>query len=155
MVLLMGFVDNLKTLTVGKTKEEKVVAPSNPTSTKKILVVEDEDILLQGLETALKQEGFQVVKAKNGQEGLQVATSEKPDLILLDILMPVMNGTSMLKNLRNIPEFKILPVIMLTNAGSVDNIRETVTYDGASAFLIKSNTSIQEIVAQVNSTLFI
>jgi CheY-like chemotaxis protein len=151
----MGIVDNLKIITGKKTENNSPEPFPNSANTKKILVVEDEDILLQGLETALKQEGFQVVKAKNGQEGLNVAKSEMPDLILLDILMPVMNGTTMLNNLRDIPEFKKTPVIMLTNAGTVENIREAVTFDGASAFLIKSNTSIQEIVTQVKSTLYI
>jgi two-component system, OmpR family, alkaline phosphatase synthesis response regulator PhoP len=151
----MGLVDNIKIITGKKTENNGIQSLPNPTTTKKVLVVEDEDILLQGLEAALKQEGFQVVKAKNGQEGLQVAMAEKPDLILLDILMPVMNGTTMLSKLREIPEFKKLPVIMLTNAGTVDNIRESVTYDSASAFLIKSNTSIKEIVEKAKATLYI
>ncbi len=65
--------------------------------------------------------------------------------------MPVMDGKTMLHKLREIPEFKTLPVIVLTNAGDIDNIRETKFYYNASDFCIKSNTRIDEVVEKVNS----
>ena len=70
---------------------------------KKILIVEDEKILTKTMEERLSLEGFDVVKAYDGLEGLEKAMSENPDLIILDILLPNMNGIEMLKKLRTIP----------------------------------------------------
>jgi DNA-binding response OmpR family regulator len=116
---------------------------------KKILIVEDEKMLADALELKFKHEGFTVLKADNGQTGLNLVTSDKPDIILLDLMMPVMDGKTMLKKVREIPEFKYLPVIVLTNAGDVDSIRETKTFYDANEFLIKSNVSPEDIVKAV------
>jgi two-component system response regulator/two-component system chemotaxis response regulator CheY len=115
----------------------------------KVLIVEDETLLAGALETKFKNEGFEVIKAENGQVGLDMAVSQNPDIILLDLMMPVMDGKIMLKRLREIPDFKYLPVIVLTNAGDVDNMRETKRYYGASDFLIKSNVTPDDIVKKV------
>jgi DNA-binding response OmpR family regulator len=80
----------------------------------KILIVDDEPDLLSTVEYRLKFADCGVVTASNGQEGLEKAVSEKPDLILLDTNMPVMNGRQMLEHLRANPELKGIPVIMLT-----------------------------------------
>lgn len=117
---------------------------------KKVLVVEDEVLLANALEAKLKQAGFEVFKAANGQIGLEMAISNKPNVILLDLLMPVMDGKTMLRRLRDVPEFKHLPVIILTNAGDSDNIRETKFYYNASDFVIKSNSSIDDIVQKAS-----
>lgn len=84
------------------------------TSQAKILVVDDEPDLLSTVEYRLKFSDCQVVTAVNGREGLEKASREKPDLILLDTNMPVMNGHEMLEALRNDPATKDIPVIMLT-----------------------------------------
>ena len=84
------------------------------TSQVKILVVDDEPDLVSTVEYRLKFSNCQVVTAGNGKEGLEKAASEKPDLILLDTNMPVMNGHEMLESLRNDPAIKDIPVIMLT-----------------------------------------
>jgi DNA-binding response OmpR family regulator len=118
-------------------------------SPKKVLIVEDETMLANALATKFKNEGFEVIKAENGQVGLDMAVSQKPDIILLDLMMPVMDGKIMLKHLREIPEFKFLPVIVLTNAGDVDSMRETKKYYDASDFLIKSNVTPDEILKKV------
>ncbi len=80
----------------------------------KILIVDDEPDLLSTVEYRLKFADCDVVTASNGQEGLEKAASERPDLILLDTNMPVMNGRQMLEHLRADPELKGIPVIMLT-----------------------------------------
>jgi len=80
----------------------------------KILIVDDEPDLLSTVEYRLKFADCGVVTASNGREGLEKAVSEKPDLILLDTNMPVMNGRQMLEHLRANPELKGIPVIMLT-----------------------------------------
>ncbi len=147
----MGVVNDLKVLTGKKTFGENVEKPSSPP--KKILVVEDETSLLNALESVLSSEGFKVTTAANGKEGLKAAIENSPDLILLDLLMPIMDGKTMLKKLRDLPEFKKLPVIILTNAGEVDNIRETQRYFDAIYFLIKSNVQMEDIVTKVKTLL--
>lgn len=117
---------------------------------KKILIVEDDAILLEMYKDKFINEGFQVITATNGKEGLEKTLEQKPNIILLDIMMPVMNGKQMLRKVREFPQFKRLPVIILTNAGEVENIRETKRYDDACDFLIKSNVSVEEVVKKVN-----
>jgi len=116
---------------------------------KTILIIEDEKRLADALEIKFRHEGFNVIKAENGQTGLELIISQNPNVVLLDLMMPVMDGKTMLKKLREFPQFKNLPVIVLTNAGDVDNMRETQLYYNANAFLIKSNTSPDQIVAKV------
>lgn len=79
-----------------------------------ILVVDDESDILSTIQTRLKWNKFNVLTALNGREGLEIAASKKPDLILLDNNMPVMNGLEMLTQLRENPELKDIPVIMVT-----------------------------------------
>jgi DNA-binding response OmpR family regulator len=119
----------------------------------KIVIVEDEQLLANALSLKLKKEGFETFIASNGQEGLDVITAQKPQLVLLDLMMPVMDGKTMLKHLREIPQFAALPVIVLTNAGEVDNITQTQRYLNAAAFLIKSNVSVSEIISTVKRML--
>ncbi|HVZ11626.1 MAG TPA: response regulator [Patescibacteria group bacterium] len=119
------------------------------TPTKKILIVEDEKLLADALEVKLKGAGYETFKAENGQLGLSSISQNKPDLVILDIMMPIMDGRQMLTKLREMSEFKNLPVLMLTNAGTSDNMHETKFYFNAVDFLIKSNVSLEEIVAKV------
>jgi two-component system, OmpR family, alkaline phosphatase synthesis response regulator PhoP len=144
----MKLLDDIKTLT--DIQDEPPPKTDEP-HVKKVLIVEDEKELADVLESRLKDEGFLVIKAENGQEGLAIAKEQNPDIIVLDLLMPHMNGQTMLSNLRQIPRFKMLPVIVLTNAGEVDNIKETQTYFGAEEFLIKSNVTMDEIVEKVKT----
>jgi two-component system alkaline phosphatase synthesis response regulator PhoP len=84
------------------------------TSQAKILVVDDEPDIVNTVQYRLKSCEFDVITANNGKEGLEKATSEKPDLVLLDINMPVMDGHEMLERLRSRPDLRDIPVIMLT-----------------------------------------
>jgi DNA-binding response OmpR family regulator len=84
------------------------------TSRVRILVVDDEADIVSTVEYRLKFNEFDVITAGNGKEGLEKTEKEKPDLILLDINMPVMGGHEMLEQLKNHPELKDIPVIMLT-----------------------------------------
>jgi two-component system, OmpR family, alkaline phosphatase synthesis response regulator PhoP len=92
----------------------KLFRSKKQTSHMKVLIVDDEPDLLSTVEYRLKFADCDVVTACNGQEGLEKALSEKPDLILLDTNMPVMNGHQMLERLRANPELKNIRVIMLT-----------------------------------------
>jgi len=130
-------------------------SPGNKVSLtpKKILVVEDEELLRDFYEELLKGQGFNVLTAENGQTGLDRVIAEKPDLVLLDLMMPVMDGKAMLHKMREIPEFKKTPVIVLTNAGDSDTMHETKFYDNANEFLIKSNVTPDIIVTRIKSLI--
>jgi two-component system chemotaxis response regulator CheY len=147
----------LKNLQVLLGKSDTTQTPSN-TSTqtvtqKKVLIVEDEKVLADALEIKFQHENFAVLKAENGQIGLEMIQANKPDAVLLDLMMPVMDGKTMLHKLRAIPEFKYLPVVVLTNAGDVENIKQTKQYDNASAFLIKSNINPEDAINIVKELL--
>ena len=120
---------------------------------KKILIVEDEPDIREAMAEAIAQAGFTVVLAENGAVGLQKAQAEEPDLILLDIIMPVMDGHEFLKRLRLEPWGKTVKVIMLTAMDDVKNIANA--HEGAIAdYLIKAHSSLDEIVQKVRETIY-
>jgi len=117
----------------------------------KILVVDDEKDLVSTVEYRLKFSNCQVVTANNGQEGLDMAASEKPDLILLDTSMPVMNGHEMLKQLRANADLKHIPVIMLTAISSPQDIAAASAF-GITDYVTKP-FDFTELMAKVESAL--
>ena len=120
---------------------------------KKILIVEDETALLNILYNKLTREGFEVLSANNGEEGLEMAIKNRPDLILLDIVMPVMDGITMLKKLRTESEWgKDVKVIMLTNLSDSEKVAEAVLY-GFHSYLVKSDWKIEDVVKKVREKL--
>jgi DNA-binding response OmpR family regulator len=118
----------------------------------KILIVEDEEILLTALSEELKQEGFQVVGAKDGVEGVEKAQSEKPDLILLDLVMPRLDGIGALKEMKGNPEVKDIPVVILTNLSDYDKISDALSL-GAMDYLVKANYRLEELVNKIKTVL--
>jgi DNA-binding response OmpR family regulator len=96
---------------------------------KKILIVEDEPDILKLLTIYLNDSGYEASFAINGKEGLEKATENKPDLILLDYNMPVMNGPEMLENLRSNLELQDIPIIMLTALCDQENIDAVHDYN--------------------------
>jgi len=118
-----------------------------PNERKTILVVEDESLLLNALCDKLTREGFAVLEAKNGKEGLEVALRKHPDLILLDIIMPVMDGMTMLKKLREDTWGKDVKVIILTN------LSEVSVAHGSYDYLVKSDWKIEDVAARVRGRL--
>lgn len=120
--------------------------------TKKILIVEDEIALSQVLSDKFLQEGFDVKTAGDGQEGLEAIQSWKPDVVLLDIVMPRMDGMTMLHKLRETPDGKHLPVILLTNLSDTENVYEAMA-NGVYDFLVKSHWDINELVHEVQTKL--
>lgn len=135
----MGFLDKL----LGNNTDQKSTGP------KKILIVEDDAYLRDFYVELLKSEGYEIFTAENGAAGLETVKFQKPNLVLTDLMMPVMDGKMMLQKIREIPEFKNLPVIVLTNVGTTDNIKETRFNNNASDFLIKTNVQPEEIVAKI------
>ena len=103
---------------------------------KRILVVDDEPHSVKMVESRLRANGYDVITAGNGAEGLEKARKEAPDLILLDIVMPQMNGHETLSKLKESSETKSIPVIMFTSKGQVDDV-ERATYGGAIDYIVK------------------
>jgi CheY-like chemotaxis protein len=118
----------------------------------KILVVDDDDNLRLVLVDKLNISGFEVMSAANGKEGLQKALALHPDVILLDVLMPVMNGQEMLKKLREDEWGKNVKVIMLTVVEDAGVIARAVE-DGSLAYLIKTDQSIDDIVGKIKTMI--
>ena len=119
-----------------------------------ILVVEDEKILVNTLEEKLLAEGFDVIKAYNGIDGFALALNEHPNLILLDLLMPKMDGMSMLKELRKDEWGKNVPVIILTNLSASDEERNRdITKFEPSYYFMKTDKSLDEIIEKVKEIL--
>ena len=122
------------------------------TNKKKILVVDDNDNLRSVMVDKLTISGFEAIGASNGREGLEEALRLHPDLILLDILMPIMNGWDMLKKLREDDWGKKAKVIMLTVIEDMNAIAQAVE-DGSLAYVIKTDESIEGVIGKVKSML--
>lgn len=118
----------------------------------KILIVEDERPLLKIMADQLIKQNFQVITALNGSEGLNAALVNHPDLILLDIRMPVMNGLEMLEKLRQDKWGKHVAVIVLTNAGEADNITSFMN-NNVLNFYVKTDWKLVEIVNAIKAKL--
>lgn len=119
---------------------------------KKILIVEDEDALLNILEDRFLQEGFLVFKATDGAAGYKMAIESRPDIILLDIIMPVVDGLEMLKKVREDPSGKNIPVVMLTNINDLESVKKAME-NQAFDYLVKSDWKLDDLVRKVKERL--
>lgn len=121
----------------------------------RILIVEDDLPVLNALADKLAREGFGVLQAKDGEEGLGVANLEHPDLILLDIIMPKMDGLTMMKKLRAASAWgKSVPIIILTNlTADEESVNKSIAEGEPSFYLIKTNWSMSDVVDRVRETL--
>ncbi|PKL82001.1 MAG: response regulator [Ignavibacteriae bacterium HGW-Ignavibacteriae-3] len=118
---------------------------------KKILVIDDNPDNVFLLQDRLEREGFEVIKAYSGETGIQRAVEDKPDLILLDIMMPDISGFDVCKTLTAHPETKLIPIILLTALTEADNIKEGLL---AGAFdYIKKPFNKVELIARINSAV--
>ncbi len=118
----------------------------------KILVAEDDKLISGSLCDGLKAAGFEAFPAYDGEEAVAKAKEIKPDLALLDIMMPKLDGIGVLWEFKSNPETEKLPVVVLTNIGDVDTISKIVEA-GATDYLLKSDQSIDEVVKKVNEVL--
>lgn len=115
---------------------------------KKILLVEDEQDIREAMEEALQEAGFEVITADNGVNGLKAALENKPDLILLDIIMPEMDGHTMLAKLRGDQWGKNVKVIMLTSMDNVTHVAGAHELN-ITDYIIKAHSSLDDIVKKV------
>lgn len=113
-----------------------------------ILIVEDEAVLRRLLVTTLRGEGYTVYEAEDGQVGINLALAHHPRMILLDIIMPGVNGIEMLKMLRQDEWGKDGNVILLTNLGDSDSIESSKIY-GVTEYLVKSDWSLDELTEKI------
>jgi DNA-binding response OmpR family regulator len=119
---------------------------------KKILIVDDDGSLRNALKDKINHEGFTALMAGDGEEGLKVGIKEKPDLILLDVIMPKINGIKMLEKLREDKWGEHVPVLLLSNDDDPEHIRETLK-DNATDYLIKSDWELEDLVIKVKEVL--
>jgi len=111
------------------------------TKIKKIVVIEDDEILLKAINIELLSSGFEVFSATNGEAGLELIKSKKPDLIILDLVMPKMDGFEVLKLLQNDKELDKIPVIVLSNLSQKDEVDKAMAL-GANDFFEKATTNL-------------
>lgn len=129
-------------------------AELNKPNSKKILVVDDEIQLLKALVEKFTREGFTALEAKDGVEGLKVALRERPDIILLDLVMPEMTGLDVLKKLRETDEWgKKVPIIILTNLTGNDRLMHQISQNEATDYIVKSNWKMEDVVKKVKGFL--
>jgi CheY-like chemotaxis protein len=119
---------------------------------KRILLVDDDRFLRKAAEATLRRHGFAVSTAVDGEDALRQVGREIPDLILLDLIMPKLQGFEVLRLLKQDPDTQQIPVIVLSNLGQESDVRQALE-GGAVAYFIKSNLSLQELVSRVQENL--
>ena len=119
----------------------------------KILLVDDDRLMLKMYQGKFVDDGYNVEVAVDGQQGMNKALAFKPDLILLDIMMPKVNGLEMLKNLKSNNVTKKIPVILLTNVGGSDEDVDRGLSLGAVAYMVKAHYDAKDVVKKVKEIL--
>jgi CheY-like chemotaxis protein len=119
---------------------------------KKVLIVEDDIFVAEVYSTKLLEMGHEIQIARNGQEGLAILEKSVPDLILLDIIMPIMDGIEMLAEVKKKDEWKNIPIILLTNIGEKESIQKVKSL-GVEDYLIKSHFTPAEVIEKINNIL--
>lgn len=124
-----------------------------PTSDYKILIAEDESAMRDALVSKLGKEGFNVLGAQDGEDAFEQLIKEKPDLLMLDILMPKMDGLSLVKMVRREGDWgKDVPIVMLTNLSDPESVSEAANY-GVYDFLVKTDWRLDDVVNLVKTKL--
>jgi len=119
---------------------------------KKILFIEDESALQKTFGDMLKNQGYEMISAINGEIGLRLAKTKNPDLILLDLILPKLAGLDVLKQLKQGPKTKNIPVIILTNLEDMENIEKALSL-GATTYLVKASYALEEVMEKIKQTL--
>lgn len=117
-----------------------------------ILLIEDDEFLAELYATKLTLEGFDVILAIDGEKGLKMIKTKKPDLILLDIILPKMDGFEVLKAMKADKSLKKTPIILLTNLSQKDEVKKGLAL-GANDYLIKAHFMPSEVVKKIKQTI--
>ncbi len=119
---------------------------------KRILFIEDESVLQKTFGEILEQEGYEVISALDGEIGLRLAKEKKPDLILLDLILPKIHGFDVLKKLKEDKETQGIPVIILTNLEGIGDVDKALEL-GATTYLVKAQYTLEEMVEKIKKAL--
>ena len=122
-------------------------------SKKIILIVEDDAVLLKNLAAFFKDAGFGVLQAVDGEAGFKTAVEERPDIILLDILLPKMDGISVLKKLRQEHQALRMPIILLTNIEPSDSVMQDIIQTEPAYYMVKKDWKLADILEKVRESL--
>jgi CheY-like chemotaxis protein len=114
----------------------------------KLVIADDETFIRQAYKESLTREGYDVIVAENGEEAYEKILSEKPDLIILDLIMPKMNGFEVLKKIKSDPGIQSIPVAVLSNLSQPSDEEEAKKL-GAVDFIVKSDISLEELMARI------
>ena len=120
---------------------------------KKVLLIEDDQMVVRLYKRKLTMDGFDLLLAFNGEEGLEVLEKEIPDIILLDIMMPKLNGLATLERIKADSRFKNIPVVILTNLGDRSDDVERCKKMGAEDYWVKVNINIETLTDNINQIL--
>lgn len=116
---------------------------------RKVLVVEDDKFLIKAYQEKLTRENFEVVLATDGQEAMDKYKESKPEIILLDLVMPIVDGFTFMENLAKVTDIAKVKVVVLSNLGQPEDI-ERATKLGAVDYLVKSDLSMKDVVDKIN-----
>lgn len=119
---------------------------------KKIVIIEDDLFILKALEIKLASKDVEILVANDGEDGLRLVREVKPDLVLLDLILPKMHGFKVLEILKNDQAVKHIPVIILTNLGQREEEKQGRAL-GALDYFVKANTSLETIIKRVEDVL--
>ena len=119
---------------------------------KTILFVEDESALQKTFGDILQQEGYEMISALDGEIGLRLAKENRPNLILLDLILPKIHGFDVLKKLKEDSDTKEIPVIVLTNLEGLEDVEKALEL-GATTYLVKTQYSLEEVVQKIKKAL--
>lgn len=119
---------------------------------KKIILIEDDEILSKVLYEELTEAGFNVTRLFDGEAGLDAVKSQKPDLVLLDLMLPKMHGFDVLTEIKKSPETSSIPLIILTMLGSDEDIKKGLRL-GADDYIVKTQHTVSEIIEKIKNFL--
>ena len=123
-----------------------------PDAPRRVLLAEDDRFLRRAAEASLRRHGLEVLTAADGEEALRIARAEPLDLILLDVMMPKVDGFAVLSALKQDDATAHIPVLVLSNLGQERDVAQAKAL-GAVAFLVKANLSLQDLVDRVDAAL--
>jgi DNA-binding response OmpR family regulator len=119
---------------------------------KKILFIEDEAALQEAVGEFLRQKGFSVLRAMDGETGVRLAKQEQPNIVLLDLVLPKKEGFEVLKELKKDDETKNIPIIVLTNLEGMEDIDKAMS-SGATTYLVKTQYNLEEILKKIEEII--
>ena len=117
-----------------------------------VLIIEDDSYISDMYRIKLESENFEVVTAKDGIVGIRIIEKQKPDIVLLDIVMPKIDGFSVLKTIKKNPELKEIPIVLLTNLSQKENVERGFEL-GADSYIIKAHFTPSEVVKKIKDIL--